>query len=642
MLKTTLFFIIVLLCTSFTFAQIGNEPSWAWIKGDNTINQYGVYGVQGTSDSLNKPGSRNFSVTWKDNDGLLWLYGGYGKASSTTGYLNDLWKYNPYSNVWTWMKGDSAIDQVPVYGTMGVANSGNKPGTIYNGLSWTDASGNLWLFGGLGNTSMGEGFLNSLWKYNPASNQWTWVKGDNAINNTGTYGIRGIGSIANNPGARYGSLTWTDANGQLWLLGGNGYDAATAGLLNDLWKYDPATNMWTWVNGDNTVDQKAVYGTKGLADNNNKPGARYGGRTWKDLNGNLWLFGGYGFDDSFEGILNDLWKYNSLTNTWTWINGDNTVNQTGIYGSQGIPSASNKPGARYVGSSWTDAVGDLWLFGGYGHGAVTAGYLNDLWKYKIATNEWTWIKGDNTTDQLSIYGTQGMADPSNETGSRTGSVSWTDGVGSLWLFGGYGYDGTAAGALSDLWKINGLQIILPVNLLVFKGVLNSDAAKLEWKTEKEVSFSHFNLQRSFDGINFSTISRISGRRSNSASEYVYYDNEIRNFSAQKIFYRLQLVNNDGHTSYSKTIRFDRNELALNLHVFPNPAVETLTLSFNQDRPGIVRIRITDMNGKTIKQQEERMTMGKVSINIDVSHLMAGTYVLSLIDEKGFRQQKFIK
>ena len=51
---------------------------------------------------------------------------------------------------------------------------------------------------------------------------------------------------------------------------------------------------------------------------------------------------------------------------WTWMSGSNTISQTGIYGTKGMPDAANVPGAREDSISWTDGAGNLWLFGGYG------------------------------------------------------------------------------------------------------------------------------------------------------------------------------------------------------------------------------------------------------------------------------------
>ncbi len=138
--------------------------------------------------------------------------------------------------------------------------------------------------------------------------------------------------------------------------------------------------FWTWVSGDDTTNQSGIYGTMGGADPVNIPGSRYDSISWTDSSGNLWLFGGYGYDSEWSlGYLNDLWKFNGTD--WTWVSGDKTVRQSGIYGSPGVADPANKPGSRYRSISWTDSSGNLWLFGGSGlDSAGNYGNLNDLWK----------------------------------------------------------------------------------------------------------------------------------------------------------------------------------------------------------------------------------------------------------------------
>ncbi len=73
--------------------------------------------------------------------------------------------------------------------------------------------------------------------------------------------------------------------------------------------------------------------------------------------------------------MNDLWKYDPLINEWTWVSGNNTVGQLGVYGTRGIASSSNMPGARANSVSWIDSIGNLWLFGGRGFGSNSFGKL---------------------------------------------------------------------------------------------------------------------------------------------------------------------------------------------------------------------------------------------------------------------------
>lgn len=123
-----------------------------------------------------------------------------------------------------------------VYGTAGVAAAANVPGAREGSTSWIDGNANLWLFGGLGLDSKGAvGDLNDLWEYSPSSGMWTWQRGAATPYATGIYGTKGVGAASNAPGARSGSVAWTDASGNLWLFGG----AEASNYFNDLWKYSP-------------------------------------------------------------------------------------------------------------------------------------------------------------------------------------------------------------------------------------------------------------------------------------------------------------------------------------------------------------------------------------------------------------------
>ena len=442
------------------------------MKGDITTNDYGVYGTQGVAASTNKPGAREgCDMSWTDASGNLWLFGdyGYGFNASSQGLLNDLWKYDPLTNVWTWVNGNNTINNTATYGTLGVAASTNNPGGRHVSTTWTDNSGNLWLFGG---TSSLGGNLNDLWKYNITANQWTWVSGDNTINNYGVYGTQGVAASTNKPGTRSRASrpdSKADVSNNLWLFGGIGNSLSNYGCLNDLWKYNIASNQWTWVSGDNTANVAGVYGTMGVAAAANKSGARDGGLSWIDSAGKFWLFGG-GYDPGggWTYKLSDLWKYDPVTNMWTWMKGDNTTQNYGVYGTQGVAASANNPGGRLMSYCWVDNYNNFWLWGGYGYAASGTGStgnygLNDLWKYDPVTNMWTWMKGDNTPNNANVYGTQGITASTNKPGNRSGGDQWKDGNGNLWMFGGI--DWTIGPWKNDLWKLVIPQPVAKGNLV---------------------------------------------------------------------------------------------------------------------------------------------------------------------------------
>ncbi len=150
----------------------------------------------------------------------------------------------------------------------------------------------------------------------------------------GVYGTKGVGDAANVPGARGQSISWTDSSGNLWLFGGCKVNSAPyLNQRNDLWRYNPKADVWTWMSGKDTYNQRGIYGTKGTPHIDNVPGARGQSISWIDSSGNLWLFGGYGqSSNNHKDTMNDLWRYNPETKRWTWMSGSKFGYQCGVYG----------------------------------------------------------------------------------------------------------------------------------------------------------------------------------------------------------------------------------------------------------------------------------------------------------------------
>ncbi|MEI6817872.1 MAG: kelch repeat-containing protein [Bacteroidota bacterium] len=297
--------------------------------------------------------------------------------------------------------------------------------------------------------------------------EWTWMNGDSTANSLGHYGTQGVFDSLNTPPGLYEACEWTDKQGNFWLFGGVGQNQGSC--YSDLWEFNPSINQWAWIKGPGITDQTGIYGTQGIPSPTNNPGARgWGTPTWVDTSGNLWLFGGLGYNanNTYLGTMNDLWKYSISTNEWTWINGVDTFNNLGFYGIILVPSHSNHPPCRSeTNASWTDNTNCLWLFGG-GY----TGRYSDLWKYSISTNQWIWMKGPNTTNQLSIYGTKGGADSANNPSGRWSYAKWKDRNDNLWLFGGAGNAG-----YNDMWQFN----IITNNWTWMSGTnLNSDTVSI--------------------------------------------------------------------------------------------------------------------------------------------------------------------
>ncbi|HWE83850.1 MAG TPA: chitobiase/beta-hexosaminidase C-terminal domain-containing protein, partial [Terracidiphilus sp.] len=335
------------------FDPSSNE--WAWMGGSSTIGSClppdpwnitcghaGVYGALGTPAAGNIPGSRSGASTWTDSKGNFWLFGGGGfDSTGNGGELNDLWVFNPSTNQWTWRGGSSTVNQVGVYGTLGTPAPDNIPGPRSSAVTWEDGSGHFWLYAGVG-LADSRGFptvFDDLWEFNPSLNEWAWMGGSNTNPSCssycplyGEYGTLGSPAAGNIPGERSSAASWTDSNGNLWLLGGSAAsEKATSIDLNDIWEFNPSLNEWAWMDGSHPYtggDPNACknhypraivcagsYGTFGIPSAGNLAPGRDSASIWTDSDGHLWLFGGNGCIwpgsdyDPTCGQFNDLWEY---------------------------------------------------------------------------------------------------------------------------------------------------------------------------------------------------------------------------------------------------------------------------------------------------------------------------------------------
>ncbi len=380
--------------------------------------------------------------------------------------------------------------QTGVFGTLGVPSPANIPGSRLWAQTWTDNNGNLWLFGGhFADETNTVHYRNDLWKYDPKANEWAWMSGSNTqpcvevqssllCGQPGIYGTQGTADPRNTPGGRYGAVAWTDANGHLWLFGGDGLDSAgNLGELNDLWEFDPSTNQWTWQGGGSTIPESAygfggVFGTQGAFSSSNHPGSLMFEVAWHDHNDHTWLFGGWGNDvNNSGGLPNNLWQFESSPVEWAWMDGRSDFSaiqfQPTVFGSVGVPASENIPGSRWNGSTWTGPDNKLWLFGGQGYDSTgNGGELNEFWQYDPSINEWTWMAGNSTMNCAGgsqnqncgtggVYGVLGVPSSANLPGGRTDASQWTGADGNFWLFGGQGFNGGGVYAvLNDLWEFN--------------------------------------------------------------------------------------------------------------------------------------------------------------------------------------------
>lgn len=405
-------YVLTTMVAFLFFVLNGNAQGgvWTWMRGDSILaSPTGNYGTLGVASNSNEPPARYHSTFWQDSSGKFWLFGG---TLTATIWLNDLWMYDPSTNLWTWVNGPQLNTALAgSYGTQGVPSASNYPKHCHlTGISWTDNSNHLWLIDDNG----------AMWKYDIATNQWAWMSGSSTGPTPVVFGTLGVLNSNNQPGVNAeNKAAWTNDDGTLWMYN-----------LGNVWKYDPSVNMWARMKATAATN----YGTMGVEAPTNHPDAAKSFNYWKD-NCNNFYIGIYGF----SGGPPTLWRYNPNTNMWTWVNGSTTVNSVGNrnFGTQCVESPQRHPGRRnesrginYPSPDYKDI---FWFSAGIGAGI---GDMSDLWMYKPYTNAWTWVSGDSTSLGFGNFGVKGVASPTNQPNSFDGHAMWVDRNQTVWLFGG--------------------------------------------------------------------------------------------------------------------------------------------------------------------------------------------------------------
>jgi len=160
--------------------------------------------------------------------------------------------------------------------------------------------------------------------------------------------------------------------------------------------------------------------------------------------------------------------------------------------------------------------------------------------------------------------------------------------------------------------------ILPVQLISFEATVIKNETHLYWKVENESSFKHYVIEVSDDGINFKSLSVIT------ATNQSLYNFSYLHAIAQKEYYRLKLVDNNGKYAYSKIILLNAiGRIALK--VYPNPAHEYIMVELSGIISGQSNISLINAAGQEVK----RVKSTQKSTRILVQHFAKGLYYLQI-------------
>ena len=180
--------------------------------------------------------------------------------------------------------------------------------------------------------------------------------------------------------------------------------------------------------------------------------------------------------------------------------------------------------------------------------------------------------------------------------------------------------------------------VLPLTLLNFNVTKQDEVAQLTWETSDEINTSYFDIQRSTDGVNFTTVRRVNAAGTSVLRHDYSYADDISGLPAGKVFYRLKMVDVDGKFSYSK-IDYITLSSELRISVYPNPAHGYFIIG-NYDKMDVrtASVLVRDLMGRTLIT---RKFTGATEQRINIGSLSKGMYMVSITTPGNVQTQKLI-
>lgn len=164
---------------------------------------------------------------------------------------------------------------------------------------------------------------------------------------------------------------------------------------------------------------------------------------------------------------------------------------------------------------------------------------------------------------------------------------------------------------------------LPLDFISFSATLKkslNNKTILFWKTANEVNTAYFEILRSVNGKDFSTIGSLPAINQSGTHSYEFEDEKLL---AGVNYYRIKQVDLDGEYTYSE-IKSVHNRLAGQLNFYPNPVAKELTLNHPEAGAGTF-LDLYDISGRLVNNKT--VATGSTQSKVSLQHLPQGIYLL---------------
>jgi urease beta subunit len=184
---------------------------------------------------------------------------------------------------------------------------------------------------------------------------------------------------------------------------------------------------------------------------------------------------------------------------------------------------------------------------------------------------------------------------------------------------------------------------LPLKLLNFTAQLELMPLKkvnCNWLAAEEINFDRFAVERSANGKDYLAIgSVVAAGNSSTRHQYNFVDDSPLTGVS---YYRLKQFDKDGSFTYSQVVIITTTGGSAAVLLYPNPANNVASLSVFLTQKEKLQCTMFDLGGRTMFTTSVSLNAGSNTIDIPVSQLANGTYIITLKGTDTQKQLQLIK
>ena len=183
---------------------------------------------------------------------------------------------------------------------------------------------------------------------------------------------------------------------------------------------------------------------------------------------------------------------------------------------------------------------------------------------------------------------------------------------------------------------------LPIHLISFQGNMNkNNKVTLNWTVADNEIANSFEIERSFNGRDFTTVALVFASEKMGTENYMYYETTS---GTDKVMYRLKMIDKNREVDYSRILIFQlKSSITNNIKIIGNPVNDKLTFSYTSSSTQSVDVKIYDVSGRVVLKNKVNSLEGSNVISLPLSSTFkAGMYVVEVNNGTELHSSKFVK